>query len=63
MDKLQAGVEPALAVLAQPAVLVQQCEATLHYRTLGHHFEGVQLTLFVEILLNNIFLCYASCRM
>ena len=43
-DELQAGIEPALAVIAQMAVLVGPCKATLHYRALGHHFEGVQLT-------------------
>ena len=49
MDELQTGIEPALAVLPQPAVLLQPCKATLHYPTLGHHFEGVQLTALCDL--------------
>ena len=42
MDKLQAGVEPALAVLPWPAVLLQPRKAALNHPTLGHDLEGVQ---------------------
>ena len=41
VDKLQAGIEPALAVLPQPPVLLQPSKATLYYPTLGHDLEGV----------------------
>ena len=46
MDELQTGIEPTLAVLPQPSVLVQPGKAALHYPTLWHDLEGVQLTAF-----------------
>ena len=49
MDELQAGIEPALAVLPQPSVLLQPCKAALHYPTLWHDLEGVQLAAFGDL--------------
>ena len=43
MNELQAGIEPALAVLPQPPVLLQPRKAALHHPALGHDLEGVQL--------------------
>ena len=43
VDELQAGVEPSLAVLPQPPVLVQPGKAAFHDPALGHHFESVKL--------------------
>ena len=42
MDELQAGVEPALAVLPQASVLLQPGEAALDDPALGHDRKGVQ---------------------
>lgn len=43
MDELQAGVEPAFAVLSQSSVFLQPRKAALDYPALGHNLEGVQL--------------------
>ena len=43
MDELQAGVEPALAVLPQPPILLQPGKAALDDPALGHDLEGMQL--------------------
>lgn len=46
MNELQAGVEPSLAVLPQPAVLLQPRKAALNNPALGHDLEGVHFTAF-----------------
>ena len=44
VDELQAGVEPALAVLPQPPILLQPGKAALDDPAPGHDLEGVQFT-------------------
>jgi hypothetical protein len=46
VNELQAGVDPVLAVLPQPPVLLQPRKAALHHPTLRHDLEGMQLTAF-----------------
>ena len=43
MNELQAGIELALMVLGQSAVLLQPGKAAFHHPALGHDLEGVQL--------------------
>ena len=43
VDELQAGVEPALAVLPQPPILLQPGKAALDDPALGHDLEAMQL--------------------
>ena len=45
MDKLQAGIEPALAVLARPPVLLQPRKAALDHPAPGYHRKLVQLAV------------------
>ena len=58
MDELQAGVEPALAVLPQAPVLLQPREAALDDPALGHDLEGVQFAplgnLHCDVLAHNL---------
>ena len=42
VNELQAGVEPSLMVLREPAVLLQPRKAALHHPALGHDPEAVQ---------------------
>ena len=49
MDELQTGIEPTLAVLPQPPALLQPRKAALHYPTLWHDLEGVQLTALCDL--------------
>ena len=49
MDELQAGIEPTLAVLPKPSVLLQPGKAALDNPALRHDLEGVQLTTFCDL--------------
>ena len=42
MNELQTGVEPSLAVLPQPPVLLQPSKAALYYPALGHYLKAVK---------------------
>ena len=49
MDELQAGIEPTLAVLPKPSVLLQPGKVALDNPALRHDLEGVQLTTFCHL--------------
>ena len=49
VDELQAGVEPALAVLPQPPILLQPGKAALDDPALGHHLERMQFTALGDL--------------
>ena len=49
VDELQAGVEPALAVLPQPPILLQPGKAALDDPALGHHLERMQFTALCDL--------------
>ena len=61
MDKLQAGIEPALAVLPQPPVLLQPGKAALDNPALRHDLEGVQLTAICDLRFAICDLRFAIC--
>lgn len=49
MDELQTGVEPSLAVLPQPSVLLQPGKAALHDPALWHDLEGMQFAALGDL--------------
>jgi len=64
MDELQAGVEPAFAVLPQAPILLKPGKAAFDNPAFGHDLEGMQLTtlgdLYRHVLAQN--LAHALCK-